>query len=50
MKGSLSEAHDILNAWKSMIHVADQTYQQYELLSYRVRDIEEDFDTAVNNC
>ena len=36
VKGSLAEATDIMNARKAMIHVADQTYAQYEMLSYKV--------------
>ena len=48
MKGYLAEASDIMTAWRSMLHMADQCYEQYELLSYKVQNIEKELETAVN--
>ena len=38
-----------MNARKAMIHVADQTYSQYEMLSYKVQNIETELESAVNS-
>lgn len=47
-KGSIQELKDILHAWQTLSTVAKASFNKYEELSYKTKNIEEELEYAVN--